>query len=79
LLGFAEQNGEGEPCTLTNEMYPFIWGNPVYLQSKMFVDYLHFAQEDRGMLQGIELPQDRGDEQFKSKMRQGNLRADGVV
>ena len=79
LYGVAESpDVRDEPCTLVPEMYPFIWGNQVYLQSKMFVDYLNYAQQEMGLLPGIELPQ-KSDEDYASKMRQGNLRADGAV
>jgi hypothetical protein len=67
-----------QKCTITDEMYPFIWGNPVYLQSKTYMEYLQYAKEEMGCLQSIDLPKMK-DEDFKSKMRQGNLRADGVI
>jgi hypothetical protein len=77
IFGEAEANGYDQPCTLNNEVYPYIWGNPVYLESPMYLEYLHYAQTEKGLLQGIELPpmKDEG----STKMRQGNLRADGVV
>lgn len=78
LFGFAETRGEGEPCTLPTDMYPYIWGNFVYLQSKSFVEYLQYAQFEKGLLPGVVLPE-RKDEEYKTKMRQGNLRADGVI
>jgi hypothetical protein len=67
-----------QKCTVTDEMYPFIWGNPVFLQSKSYMEYLQYAKEEMGVLQSIELPK-MNDDDFKSKMRQGNLRADGVI
>lgn len=78
MFGIAESAGQEQATTLINEMHPFIWGNRVMLQSKMFCEYLHYAQAEMGFLQGIELPQMR-DEDFQSKMRRGNLRADGVI
>ena len=80
LLGVGESAGADQPCTLLPEMemYPFIWGSPVFLESKTFVEYLKFAQQEKGLLQGIDLPQ-RKDSDFSSNMRQGNLRADGVI
>jgi hypothetical protein len=78
ILGVAEAQGSTTPCTLNDEMYPFIWGNNVYLQSKMFVEYLDYGKRAKGLLQSIELPLKTEDD-FKSSMRKGNLRADGVV
>jgi hypothetical protein len=74
----GENCGSGQPCELRNELYPFIWGSPVFLESKSFVEYLNYAQSEKNFLQGIELPK-RSDEDYTSHMRQGNLRADGVV
>jgi hypothetical protein len=77
ILSVAESTGFGQLCTLKNEMFPFIWGNRVFLQSKTFVEYLNYAQTEKGCLQGIVLPQIQDDNQ--SNMRKGNLRADGVI
>lgn len=78
LLGVGESAGAGQPCAIVDEMYPFIWGIPTFLESKTFVEYLQYAQHDKGLLQAINLPQ-RTDADYTSHMRQGNLRADGVV
>jgi hypothetical protein len=78
LLSVGESSGAGQPCTLIQSMYPFIWGNPVFLEGKSFVDYLQYAKQEKSLLQGIDLPQ-RSDADYTSHMRQGNLRADGVV
>jgi len=77
LFGVAQSTGTEQQCTLVEEMYPYIWGNAVYLESMAFVEYLKIAQEI-GMMQGIALPE-RGEDEYSSKMRQGNLRADGVI
>jgi hypothetical protein len=78
LLGIGESSGAGQPCTLVDEMYPFIWGNSVFLESKAFVEYLQYAQQEKLLIQGIDLPQ-KSDDSYTSHMIQGNLRADGVV
>lgn len=78
LFGVAEMTGKELPCTVVEEMYPFIWGNPVFLQSKMFCEYLTFAKLEKGLLPNTDVPV-RADEDFRTNMRQGNLRADGVV
>ena len=77
IYGVAEANGFEQQCVVFNEMYPYIWGNPVFLQSNMYLQYLHYAQSEMGMLQGIQLPPIEDDK--PSIMRKGNLRADGVV
>lgn len=78
VFGIGESAGKEILCQLIDEMYPFLWGNQVFLQSKMYCEYLIYAQSEMGLLQGVVLPQKR-DEDFATKMRQGNLRADGVV
>jgi len=80
LFGFAEARGGKERCTLDIDpnMYPYVWGSSVFLESKSFVEYLQYAQIEKGLLQGVQLP-NRTDADYSSKMRQGVLRADGVV
>lgn len=79
IFGIAEAGDNGIPCGMGNPaMFPFIFGNSVFFESKQYVEYLQYAQSECGLLQGIELPQ-RADEDYTSKMRPGNLRADGVV
>lgn len=77
LFGIAESTGKDQPCTLIDEAYPWIWGNPVYQEGKTFMEYLRFAQEDKGLLPSITLPPPK--EERVTIMRQGNLRADGVI
>lgn len=77
IFGFAEANGKDEPCLLSSEMFPYIHGSFVFLQSQLFVEYLHYAQSERGLLQGIDLPP--AAKEYTSVMRPGNLRADGVI
>lgn len=84
LFGFEERMfhvGEAaseQPCVLLPEMYPYIWGSQVFLESQSFVEYLSYAQQEKQLLPGIDLPR-KNDADFISNMRQGNLRADGVV
>jgi len=77
MYGFAEAIGENQPCTLDNYMFPYIWGNGAFLQSSTYLQYLHYAQSEKGLLQGIELPPIQ--EKLSTIMRKGNLRADGVI
>lgn len=77
LFGMAEASEE--ICEVKpSQLYEFVYGNPVYLNSKTFVEYLQFAQAEKGLLAGVELPQNTGAD-YKSNMRQGNLRADGAI
>lgn len=78
LLGVGESTGSEQGCLLPEELFPYMWGSPVFLESKKFVEYLLYAQSEMNLIPGIALPQ-RNDEDYKSSMRQGNLRADGVV
>jgi hypothetical protein len=77
LFGIAEGTGKDQPCTLVDEVYPWIWGNSVFQEGKMFMEYLRLAQEDKGLLPSITLPAAK--EEQATIMRQGNLRADGVI
>lgn len=79
LLGTAEMQGTETPCQPLPEpyMYYFIWGMNVFTESQMVVEYLWYAQTEKGFLQGVELPPQKAD--YSSKMRKGNLRADGVI
>ena len=75
VFGVGE-NAEDEICELDEAMYPFLYDNAL-LNSKMLVQYLHYAKDEFGALANIELPISRGDK--PSLMRKGNLRADGAI
>ena len=75
VFGVGE-NAEDEICELDEAMYPFLYDNAL-LNSKMLVQYLHYAKDELGTLANVELPISRGDK--PSLMRQGNLRADGAI
>jgi hypothetical protein len=78
MFQMGETSGSDQPCTLLTNMYPFVWGNPVLLESKTYAEYLKYGQMEKELLPGVELPI-KTDDNFVSKMRQGNLRADGVI
>mmetsp|Transcript_3460 Transcript_3460/g.4593 ORF Transcript_3460/g.4593 Transcript_3460/m.4593 type:complete len:377 (-) Transcript_3460:278-1408(-) len=78
MFGTAEMQGGETPCKLDDTMYPYIWGNQVFLQSKMFCEYLAYAKLEKGLLPNSAV-KERIDADFQSHMRKGNLRADGVV
>jgi len=77
LFGFAEK-ASSHQCTVVDELYPYIWGNKVFTESKTYLEYLWYAKNECGLLQAVELPPMMKESEL-SKMRQGNLRADGVV
>eukprot|EP00977_Amphora_coffeiformis_P013342 scaffold3471_cov175-Amphora_coffeaeformis.AAC.16 len=81
LFGTAEMQGTETPTQPLPDaaMYPFLWGMNVYTESQMVVDYLWYAQTEKGYLQGVELPRQKADGEYTSHMRKGNLRADGVI
>jgi hypothetical protein len=78
LFGVGEFTGSEQSCQLIEDLYPFVWGIPVFLESKTFLEYLQYAKNEMNLFQGITLPQQK-DGDYTSHMRQGNLRADGVV
>jgi hypothetical protein len=77
IFGFAEANAMGDACVIDKDMFPYIHGSFVFLQSRPFVEYLQYGQSEKGLLPGVELPP--VDKDYTSKMRPGNLRADGVI
>jgi hypothetical protein len=85
LIEIATQRGTEQLCqidpVIANGMYPFTFGNSVFLQSKTYLSYLYYGQVEKGLLQGIQLPPAIVDDENTppSAMRQGILRADGVV
>jgi len=77
IFGFAERQNS-QQCTIIEDWYPYIWGNKVFIESQKFLEYLHYAKSEMGLLQSVELPPMK-EELDVGKMRKGNLRADGVV
>ena len=75
LFGFAEMRFKDVPCRLSDDMYPFVFCPP-FDQSKMIAEYLNYAKDERGLLPNSKLP---SSSTKPSLMRQGNLRADGVI
>jgi hypothetical protein len=80
LYGAAETTGAELPCVLNDWMYPFIWGNKVFIESPMFLEYLWYAKESKGLLKDVDLPPKKeASTAENSIMRKGNMRADGVI
>jgi hypothetical protein len=77
LLGVGEQ--KTSQCTLVEDRFPFIWGNQVFLNSPKVLEYLHYAQSQFGAIPSIELPPTKEAGDLGTVLRQGNLRADGLV
>lgn len=79
MFGFAERQSS-QQCSIVDEWYPYIWGNSVFTESQSYLEYLQYAKSEMGLLQSVDLPpMKEGAELALSKMRKGNLRADGVV
>jgi hypothetical protein len=80
IFGIAETTGAEQKCIVLDEAYEWIWGNKVFTDSPTFLEYLWYAKEEMGLLQTVMLPPKLADGQgISTKMRSGNLRADGVV
>ena len=82
LFGFAERRSD-QQCTIVDDWYQYIWGNKVFSSSKKFLEYLHYAKNDMGYLQTVDLPPMKEETELElaspSRLRTGNLRADGVI
>lgn len=82
LFGFAERRSD-QQCTIVDDWYQYIWGNKVFTNSKKFLEYLHYAKNDMGFLQTVDLPPQKEESELElnspSRLRTGNLRADGVI
>jgi len=80
IFGFAERQSSQE-CALIDEWYPYIWGNKVFTESQKYLEYLHYAKTEMGLLQSVDLPPMKTESELDASkiMRKGNLRADGVI
>ena len=79
LFGFATQlvDAHDRQCAVEEEMYEFMFCPPLN-QCPMIVEYLNYAKDEKGLLGGGDLPKPKGNAP-PSLMRQGNLRADGII
>jgi hypothetical protein len=75
LFGFAERRFGEQQCEIDEEMFPYTYCAP-FDQSTMIVEYLNYAKDQRGLIPNTYL---RTCSTQPSLMRQGNLRADGVI
>lgn len=79
IYGVVENTGAEKPCVLDEVMYPYIWGQPTFTDAKMFLEYLWYAKEECGWIPNVQLLPKPTGEATSSIMREGNLRADGVI
>ena len=80
IFGVAETNGKDTDCQLDEQMFPYLFDFNVFMESKNVIDYLVYAKEDMNLIPNIEHKSfGKTDQEFKSRMRQGKLRADGVI
>jgi hypothetical protein len=79
LFSMAEMRGKDEPCELSDQMFDYMQ-NVFPGKNRMLLEYLNYAKEDRGLLQGVNVPAVPSQlSQLPSKIRLGNLRADGTI
>jgi hypothetical protein len=75
IFGVAENTGSEKQCELVDEMFPYMY--EAFEMASMVNEYLGYAQDERGLLQSVTLARKPVD--TKPIIREGNLRADGVV
>lgn len=75
LFGLAEARYGGQMCELSEDMFPFVYCHPLNM-GKMMIEYLNYAKDVKSLLPNTEVPVA---DSTPSSMRQGNLRADGVI
>jgi len=79
LFSFAEAHGRDTPCKLIDEMYPYMHNPMLTGFGVMHSEYLHYAKDERGLLPNAVLPPASSKMDRPPIMRQGNLRADGMI
>ena len=77
LFGVAEMNGGDQPCTIIDEMYPFLY-EPYEMVPK-FMEYMCYGQDECGLLSTVSFLRRNVGTMDKPIIRAGNMRADGVV
>ena len=79
LFSIAEMRGKDEPCELSDAMFDHQI-NIFPGQDKMLKEYCNYAKDERGLLQTANVPPVPTQlSELPSPIRQGNLRADGVI
>jgi len=79
LFSMAEMRGKDDICELPDEMFDYSQ-NIFPGKCLMLKEYLNYAKDKCGLLQGVTVPVVPSQiDELPSKVRQGNLRADGVI
>jgi len=79
LLSIAEMRGKDEPCELIDEMFDHLQ-NVFPGSCVMLNEYLNYAKDRRGLLQGAKVPPVPTElSELPSLIKTGNLRANGVI
>jgi hypothetical protein len=75
IFGVAETLNE--QCILIDNMYPYLY--EAFETVPAFQEYMCYAQDMRGLLLKAQVPRRGYSDDKPSIIRQGNLRADGVI
>lgn len=75
LFEFAERKYGEKQCSISDEMYPYMFCPP-FDQAKLIAEYLNYGKDEKGLIPNTIVPRCST---LPSNMRQGNLRADGAV
>lgn len=79
LFSFAEMRGKDEPCELKDDMFDHML-NVFPGKARMLWEYCNYAKDRKGLLQLSNVPPVPSElSSLPSKVRTGNLRADGVI
>lgn len=79
LFSIAEMRGKDEPCELLDDMYDHIQ-NVFPGKARMLLEYCNYAKDRRGLLQNAVVPPVPTElSELPSPVRQGNLRANGII
>jgi hypothetical protein len=79
LFSFAEMRGKDEPCEIIDDMFDHML-NVFPGKARMLWEYCNYAKDRKGLLQLSNVPPVPSElSSLPSKVRTGNLRADGVI
>ena len=79
LFSIAEMRGKDELCELSDEMYDHMQ-NVFPGKTRMLLEYCNYAKDRMGLLQNSNIPPIPTElSELPSPVRQGNLRANGVI
>lgn len=79
LFSIAEMRGKDEPCELMDHMFDHMQ-NVFPGQCRMLWEYCNYAKDKRGLLKDVKVPPIPTElSELPSPVKQGNLRADGII